>query len=112
MAINEYTKNHQTTNENIQKHWMYETKEPYCPVNSFLKYVSKLEPNSSKFFCERKTGGSNFKPFLEEIWYTKIPLGINKLGNLMKKNSQKLNLSQSYTNHSIRAPVMVLKLMR
>ena len=107
MAINESTKNHPTTDDNIQKHRMYETKEPNCPVHSFNLYISKLEPQSPQFYCKRKTG-EKFHPSSDEIWYTKVPLGINTLGNMMKKISNKLNLSDTFTNHSIRATVITV----
>lgn len=35
----------------------------------------------------------------ESIWYENRPLGINKLGDMMKTISSAASLSQIYTNH-------------
>ena len=39
----------------------------------------------------------------DKIWYERRPLGINKLGSLMKEISSGAELSRIYTNHSVRA---------
>lgn len=72
---------------------------PRCPVASLEKYLSKLNSNSECFWQRPKRqvkGGGSF-------WYDNITVGHNTLGNFMKTISTKAELSQVYTNHSIRA---------
>ena len=107
MAINESTKNHPTSDDNIQRHRMYETQKTNCPVKSFLLYVERLDPEIPHFYCQAKYG-KKFDPTTENIWYSKNPLGINTLGTLMQQISKKLKLSQCFTNHSIRATVITI----
>jgi hypothetical protein len=38
-----------------------------------------------------------------EVWYCNVPIGAKKLSVFMSELSEKCNLSQIYTNHSIRA---------
>ena len=42
------------------------------------------------------------------IWLTNAVLGVNSIANFMKQISQRLNLSNIYTNHCIRATVVTL----
>ena len=44
----------------------------------------------------------------DKIWYERRPLGINKLGSLMKEISSGAELSRMYTNHSVRATCITL----
>ncbi|VDI78561.1 Hypothetical predicted protein [Mytilus galloprovincialis] len=71
----------------------------YCPVSSFEKYVNKLNPECDKLWQRPKD------QFWEEdpSWYYNIPVGEKTLGNFMSYLSKKCNLSEIYTNHSIRA---------
>ena len=39
----------------------------------------------------------------DNIWYENRPLGIQKLGTMMKEMSEAAGLSEKYTNHSVRA---------
>jgi hypothetical protein len=52
MAYNEADKNHHglDARESVKEPSMYKNGGPFCPVKSFEKYVSKLNPNSSDFF--------------------------------------------------------------
>ena len=102
----EKTKNHQgTTNENEHSGGrMYSTDTPMCPVRSFEKYIAKLNPKCDALFqrpCD------SFCPD-DPVWFENKPLGKNTLGNMMKTISLKANLSQMYTNHSVRATTITL----
>lgn len=72
---------------------------PRCPVGSLEKYLSKFNSNSECFWQRPKRqvidGGS--------FWYDSIIAEHNTLGNFMKTISTKAEVSQIYTNHSIRA---------
>ena len=82
MTINESTKNHPTSDENVQTHRMYETGKTNCPVQSFLLYIEKLDPETPHFYCQAKYG-KKFDPETEKVWFSKNPLGKNTLGSLM-----------------------------
>ncbi|CAC5362819.1 KCTD1_15 [Mytilus coruscus] len=71
----------------------------FCPVSSIEKYVNKLNPECDKLWQRPKD------QFCEEdpTWYYNIPVGEKTLGNFMSYLSKKCNLSEIYTNHSIRA---------
>ena len=71
--------------------------DPLCPVASFEKYVSKLNPHCGAFFQRPK------KMAVDGFWYENQCIGKNTLGNKMKAISKLANLSREYTNHSIRA---------
>ena len=51
---------------------MYETGTESCPVASFKKYVSKLNPECVSFFQTLKTVAPDFGP-----WYKQNPVGRN-----------------------------------
>jgi len=68
-------------------------------------YLSKLNPESEAFFQYPKN--KNWAPN-NPIWYDNKPLGVNKLGSMMKDISQAAELSQIYTNHSVRATAITL----
>ena len=70
-----------------------------CPVQSFLKYLSKLHKETTALW-QRPL--DSFCPE-EETWYCKSPLGKNTLADMMSKISRQGQLSQRYTNHSIRS---------
>ena len=59
---------------------------------------------SPAFFQKPKAG------FTTEdiVWYENSPLGVNKLGDMMKIISKGANLSQVYTNHSVRASAITV----
>lgn len=71
-----------------------------CPVKSFEKYKSVLNPKIDRFFQrpKRETPSVDGTP-----WFDASPLGKNKLGTMMKEISNHAKLSVVYTNHSIRA---------
>lgn len=70
-----------------------------CPVESFLKYLSKRNPNCDALWQRPKDSYDND----DTIWYDKRPLGKNTLAEMMSMFSKAADLSQIYTNHCIRA---------
>ncbi|CAC5415966.1 unnamed protein product [Mytilus coruscus] len=44
----------------------------------------------------------------DDIWYEKIPVGRNTLGNKMKDMSEQFGLSKKYTNHCLRTTAITL----
>ncbi|CAB3980028.1 hypothetical protein AC249_AIPGENE19185 [Paramuricea clavata] len=84
---------------------MYEQPgEPTCRVESFLKYLSKLNKGIPALW-QRPL--DSFNPN-NESWYYKAPLGKNMLGTMMSKISRQGQLSQRYTNHSIRSTAITV----
>ena len=80
---------------------MYETNQQLCPVKSFEKYLSKLNPDNEALFQKplskyHKDGA---------VWYGKTPIGVNQLYDFMPRLSAEAGLSKRYTNHCIRAMV-------
>ena len=75
-----------------------------CPVESFLKYLSKLNKGIPELW-QRPL--DSFYPD-NESWYYKAPLGKNTLGTMMSKISRQGQLSQRYTNHSIRSTAITV----
>ena len=102
-----HQKNHQDMGPSNQpKPRMYAHKDPFfstdrCPVVNLKYYLSKLSPQSDVLFCKERTG-DKFDPFADRIWYTNKVHGVGAIGDFMKDISKLLNLSQTYTNHSIR----------
>ena len=64
-----------------------------CPVKSFEKYLSKLNPKCEALFQTQRDCFFDSDP----IWYENRPLGKNKLGTRMKELSTGAGLSQEYT---------------
>ena len=100
--LDKLTKNHrgEVSDEHSQQGRMYEQPgSSRCPVLSFEKYISKLNPDCIDTFWQKpKTNSED-----EHCWYENIPLGKNTLGNKMKTLSEKAGLTTSYTNHCLRA---------
>lgn len=79
---------------------MYATDGDGCPVASFEKYISKLNPNNSALFqAPLKSAPCDS----EKPWYKNAPLGEKQLGNFMSRLSLAAGLSRRYTNHSLRS---------
>lgn len=94
-----FTKNHcvDVSDEPSPEERMYEQLGSlHCPVLSFEKYVSKLNPESEFFWQKPKHNA------YEAYWYKKMPLGKNALGERMKTLSEKAGLSTCYTNQCLR----------
>ena len=66
--------------------------------------VTKLNPTCTAFFQYPKPSVTKE----DTVWYENRPLGVNKLGNMMKIISVGAELSQIYTNHSVRASAITL----
>ena len=95
----ELTKNHRQM-ENIVSGVMPENKtDELCPVKSFRKYLSHLHPDN-KFMWQYTL--DKIDPQKPNIWYSRKNIGKNPLASFMSEVSRKCNLSQIYTNHSIR----------
>ena len=102
MSISEKTKNHQgglgdKADESDPK--MFSTGMSNCPVKYFKKFLSVLNPNQTAVFQRPKR---NFLPS-DEIWFENSPIGVNKLGDMMKEISLAASLSKVYTNHCVRS---------
>ena len=83
-------------NEGGQGGVMYETKYDNCPVASFEKYVSVLNPECSAFWQRPKAVPKG------NTWYDNMPLGKNTLYSKTKDICREAGISQ-YTNHCWRA---------
>ena len=103
MAHDESTKNHQggvadnTTYEKDGR--MYETKQAGDGYSAMKLYLEKINPGCQAFFQFPKRDWQAS----DNVWYENRPLGVNKLGNMMREISQEAQLSRIYTNHSLRA---------
>ena len=82
---------------------MYETRDNNCPVVSFKKYTSKLNPACNAFFQTPKSVAPSTGP-----WYKKCPVGVNILGTMMPEISKTAKLSRVYTNHCLRATCITI----
>ena len=99
-TFDEKTKNHQLDMAHTQTACMPEVKgSKFCPVSSYLKYLSHLNPLIPNLWQYPK---ENEKWLTSEVWYTNKPIGANLLASFMSRMSHIADLSQSYTNHSIR----------
>ena len=82
---------------------MFATGEPLCPVLSFEKYVSHLNPNN-EFFFQRPKRVVNKS---DGVCYDNV-VGQRTLDEKMKKLSTDDKLFYNYTNHSIRATTITV----
>ena len=102
-----------TTDDTVGKSRVYEiTGSNMCPVLSFEKYISKLNPNQEALW-QRPVSTENkgtVGTFIDsdEVWYMDFPVGKNTLSGMMSKISSQANLSKKYSNHSIRATCITL----
>lgn len=108
MTHDEATKNHpggENSKPSDEKETrMYSTETPDDAFASLKLYVSKLNPKCKAFFQHPR---ANFA-FDDAVWYENKPIGVNKLGDMMKSISIGAELSQVYTNHSVRASAITL----
>jgi hypothetical protein len=70
-----------------------------CPVSSFIKYFSKLNPGNDNYWQRPKLIYNE----TDDVWYDNVAVGKNTLGGMMAKISQVCNLSKRYINHCIRS---------
>ena len=100
----ELTKNHRVDDAQAEEGgMMISNGGPLCPVYSFEKYLSHLNPLNEFLFQRPKLKISG-----SEIWYDNMVVGANTLGKKMKCISKQANLSLQYTNHSIRATTITI----
>ncbi|CAH3172905.1 unnamed protein product [Porites evermanni] len=111
MTYEEATKNHpggETSKPSAEREArLYSTgadDDAFASLKFLKLYVSKLNPSCPAFFQKPKAR------FTTEdiVWYENSPLGVNKLGDMMKIISKGANLSQVYTNHSVRASAITV----
>ena len=98
----EFTKNLKEEEKELNKPRIYETKTNMCPLASLKLYMSKLNCDCDRFF-QKARSSKRFDPKYNDIWFSSRPIGKNMLSNFMKNISKRLALSNSYTNHNIRA---------
>lgn len=79
---------------------MYATGTVGCPVVSFEKYISKLNPTCDLLF---QTPKAKTPQNDEEPWYKNSPVGQTQLGKMMSIISKEAELSKIYTNHCLRS---------
>ena len=107
----ELTKNHRDR-EQIVSGFMPENRDdPLCPVASFRKYQEHLSPkNDYMWQSPLEHGKLKSNP---NVWYSRQHIGRNTLSKFMTEVSKNCELSQIYTNHSIRSTgVTVLTRMK
>ena len=96
--VNELTKNHRVNDENEDGGVIVEKNDALCPVKSFEKYISKLNPKVECLFQRPTKIAPDDGP-----WYDAQAIAINTREKFMQNISEDAKLSQIYTNHSIRA---------
>jgi len=75
---------------------------PRCPVASFLKYLSKLNPMNLYLWQRPKASFKHHACEDDPIWYENAAVGHNSLGEMMTNMSKLARLSRIYTNNCIR----------
>lgn len=95
---NEYDKNHKKIEHEDKQQIMFAAPgDPLCPILSFKKYMSVLNPKQTKFWQRPKPQGKGF------IWYDNSAIGKNKIAKMLSRMSERAELSMIYTNHSLKA---------
>lgn len=111
MTHDESTKNHPGGLKDVQSFEklgrMYKIPSPMYGYTALKNYISKLNPNCDAFFQFPKRNWSH----TDEVWYENRPLGVNKLSSMMKELIVEAELSKVYTNHSVRATAITLRLL-
>ncbi|KAI8490990.1 hypothetical protein Bbelb_314090 [Branchiostoma belcheri] len=104
LKFNEHQKNHSgdLPNDDQPTPRLYESLSDArpCPVQAFELYCSKLQQAKCPFLFQRPN--LHWKPGSCAPWYFAQPVGVNKIGFMMREISQAAGLSQDYTNHCIR----------
>ncbi|KAK7089520.1 uncharacterized protein [Littorina saxatilis] len=100
----ECTNNHpgkmSDTNYKTKKR-MYANGTATCPLKSFRLLLEKRNKENDVLYQKPRTG-RKFNP-TQDVWYLKSVRGHNTLAVMMPRISQRLGLSERYTNHSVRA---------
>ena len=99
-TVGEAMKNHkQNDQEPIKAHMSEVRDSKYCPVKSFMMYVTKLHPKINAFWQQLK----ELKKIQDsDIWYKPLKIGEKPLASFISRMSHEAELSYVYTNHSIR----------
>lgn len=98
-AQDEQMKNHQMDQTEICSAFMVEIpNSKYCPVSSFVFYLSKLDMKYPLLWQYPKRKGTYN---LQDTWYIAKKIGYNSMATFMSKLSHAEDLSKVYTNHSI-----------
>ena len=102
----EQTKNHSETNSKIITGYMPQMLDPttgrphkLCPVRSYENYLWQLNPDNDMLWQNVLKRPTQEHP---NIYFGKGHLGHNTLDKFMRRLSENIKLSQSYTNHCIR----------
>lgn len=108
MTHDEQTKNHPGgvgDVESFEKEGrLYQTTDdPSDGFSALQFYISKLNPECTAFPVPKAEVVS-----CDSIWYENRPLGIQKLGTMIKEMSDAAGLSKNYTNHSVKATAITL----
>lgn len=90
------TKNHQNDAAPSYGGVIFST-EYRCPVNLIKLYISKLHEENDYLWQKPMVLKSE-----NDKWFANQKVGINTVGNFMKNLSQRIGLSTTYTNHSVR----------
>ena len=73
-----------------------------CPVRAFELFLEKLPDDCDRLFFKSNRNWVNTSK-----WYnSKLPMGVNTIGGLMKRISMSAGLSKVYTSHCIRPTVV------
>lgn len=110
MTHDEATKNHpggiQDCSSVEKEARMYATSNDplFDGLNCLKIYLQKLNPNTEALFQYPKRDLNLEEP----VWYESRPLGVNRLGGMMKEISRLAGLSRIFTNHSVRATAITL----
>lgn len=78
---------------------VYFSGNPFCPVKSFLKYISKLNPKKNDLWQRPKDSYS----LEDDVLYVNAAVGKNKSSSFMMDISKIALLSCEYRNHFVRA---------
>ncbi|XP_014672140.1 PREDICTED: uncharacterized protein LOC106812712 [Priapulus caudatus] len=102
----EQTKNHTgiTNEDEGDGARMYATGTKMCPVSSFEKYIAKRNPDCDALL--QYSCGSYLES--DDCWFERKPLGKNSIGQFMVKLSKEAELSDTYTNHCVRATTITV----
>lgn len=103
----EADKNHNVNDnsfDTIGEGRIYETNTSKCPVKSFEKYLSHLNPACDSLWQRPRDA----KYVITNVWYCNIPVGEKMLGNMMPNMCKKYSLSKRYTNHCLRVTSLQL----
>lgn len=98
------TKNHREVDTTAYGGIIMSTCEDDCPVKQIKLYLSKLHP-SNEFFWQRPKGSYNEE---DPFWFCNMKIGTNTYRKLMHDISKNVGLSQTYTNHSLRATALTI----